>query len=294
MSNLFEYLADPGAGDAPQPPRCPSADGAATAATSGASASRTSASATRRPGDGREVGAAPRRPLHPARAEPRARRAERRRQDHAHQAAHAPLRADRGAHPPRRPRPARTGIAETLRARVGVIFQDFNQYQLDAARERRRRAASTHLDDEERIERAVERGGADEVVAGLPDGLETPARPLVPGRRRALRRAVAEDRAGARLHARGGRHPRARRADRRARRRGRARGLRALPHAGARGARRSSSRTASRRCAWPIASSCSRAGSIVEDGHARRAGRRGRALRAPLRAAGAGLPLIFG
>ena len=79
------------------------------------------------------------RPLHPARAEPRARRPERRRQDDVHQAADAPLRADRGAHPARRQRPARLGPRGALRRRIGVVFQDFNQYQLNAARERRRR-----------------------------------------------------------------------------------------------------------------------------------------------------------
>ena len=51
--------------------------------------------------------------------------------------------------------------------------------------------------------------------------LDTPARPLVQGRRRAVGRPVAEGGARARVHARGGRHPGPRRADRGAGRRGR-------------------------------------------------------------------------
>ena len=48
-----------------------------------------------------------RRLAHPAGQQARDRRRERLRQDHADQAAHAPVRADRGAHHARRPRPAR-------------------------------------------------------------------------------------------------------------------------------------------------------------------------------------------
>ena len=59
-----------------------------------------------------------------------------------------------------------------LRRRIGVIFQDFNEYQL-ALRENVGFGSVEHLGDELRIGRAVERGGARELAAGLPAGLET-------------------------------------------------------------------------------------------------------------------------
>ena len=59
-----------------------------------------------------------------------------------------------------------------LRARIGVIFQDFNEYQF-AVRENVGFGSVEHLDDEPRIGRAVERGGATAVVAALSAGLET-------------------------------------------------------------------------------------------------------------------------
>lgn len=62
--------------------------------------------------------------------------------------------------------------ATELRRRVGVIFQDFNQYQF-ALRENVGFGSVEHLDDEPRILRAVERGGAKEFVATLTAGLET-------------------------------------------------------------------------------------------------------------------------
>jgi len=60
-----------------------------------------------------------------------------------------------------------------LRNRLGVIFQDFNQYQL-RFRENVGVGSVDHLEDAPRVERAVEQGGAGEVLAGLPAGLETP------------------------------------------------------------------------------------------------------------------------
>ena len=60
-----------------------------------------------------------------------------------------------------------------LRRRVGVIFQDFNQYQLKV-RENVGVGSVEHQEDSERVQRAVDRGGATEVVAGLKSGLETP------------------------------------------------------------------------------------------------------------------------
>jgi len=59
-----------------------------------------------------------------------------------------------------------------LRRRIGVIFQDFNEYQL-ALRENVAFGSVEHLEDELRVGRAVERGGAKELAAGLPAGLET-------------------------------------------------------------------------------------------------------------------------
>jgi ATP-binding cassette subfamily B protein len=60
-----------------------------------------------------------------------------------------------------------------LRARFGVVFQDFNQYQLKL-RENVGVGSVEHLDDETRVRRAVERGGADAVVSGLDRGIDTP------------------------------------------------------------------------------------------------------------------------
>ncbi len=60
-----------------------------------------------------------------------------------------------------------------LRRRFGVLFQDFNQYQLKV-RENVGMGSVDHLGDEPRIERAVESGGAAEVVSALPGGLDAP------------------------------------------------------------------------------------------------------------------------
>jgi ATP-binding cassette subfamily B protein len=60
-----------------------------------------------------------------------------------------------------------------LLERFGVVFQDFNQYQLKL-RENVGVGSVAHLSDEPRIARAVERGGADAVVTGLASGIETP------------------------------------------------------------------------------------------------------------------------
>jgi ATP-binding cassette subfamily B protein len=60
-----------------------------------------------------------------------------------------------------------------LRARVGVIFQDFNQYQF-TLKENVSFGSVEHLEDALRVRRAVDRGGAEEVVKKLSEGLETP------------------------------------------------------------------------------------------------------------------------
>jgi ATP-binding cassette subfamily B protein len=62
---------------------------------------------------------------------------------------------------------------ESLRRRFGVVFQDFNQYQL-RLRENVGFGSIEHLPDQPRIERAVERGGAEELVRSLPGGLDAP------------------------------------------------------------------------------------------------------------------------
>jgi ATP-binding cassette subfamily B protein len=61
---------------------------------------------------------------------------------------------------------------DELRQRIGVIFQDFVKYQL-SARENIGFGQIDQLDDEPRIAAAAERGGADEVVAELPEGMDT-------------------------------------------------------------------------------------------------------------------------
>ncbi len=61
---------------------------------------------------------------------------------------------------------------EALRRRIGVIFQDFNEYQL-AMRENVAFGSVEHAADDLRVGRAVDRGGAQELAAGLPAGLET-------------------------------------------------------------------------------------------------------------------------
>jgi ATP-binding cassette subfamily B protein len=62
---------------------------------------------------------------------------------------------------------------EALREHFGVLFQDFNQYQL-VVRENVGLGSVDHLADEPRIQRAVERGGATEVVGALTGGLDAP------------------------------------------------------------------------------------------------------------------------
>jgi ATP-binding cassette subfamily B protein len=59
-----------------------------------------------------------------------------------------------------------------LRRRIGVVFQDFNQYQLKV-RDNVGLGSVDHREDDARIERAVERGGASEVVKALKGGLDT-------------------------------------------------------------------------------------------------------------------------
>ncbi|WP_437503213.1 ABC transporter ATP-binding protein [Sorangium sp. So ce1099] len=69
-------------------------------------------------------------------------------------------------------RDLRSWEPEALRRRIGIVFQDFNQYQLKM-RDNVGLGSVEHLRDEARMLRAVERGGAGELLAGLPRGLET-------------------------------------------------------------------------------------------------------------------------
>jgi ATP-binding cassette subfamily B protein len=62
---------------------------------------------------------------------------------------------------------------DDLRRRFGVLFQDYNQYQLKV-RENVGLGSVDHLEDLPRIARAVERGGASDVVSALAGGLEAP------------------------------------------------------------------------------------------------------------------------
>jgi ATP-binding cassette, subfamily B, bacterial len=61
--------------------------------------------------------------------------------------------------------------AEALRRRIGVVFQDFNQYQLKL-RDNVGLGSVDHRDDEARIERAASRGGAEEIVKQVTGGLD--------------------------------------------------------------------------------------------------------------------------
>ena len=158
----------------------------------------------------------------------RARRRERRRQDHADQAADAPLRADRRAHLARRARLCGSGTRSRCAQRIGVIFQDFIRYQLLVGEN----IGAGDVDGLRRRGRWQTRRGRwawrSPSSSKLPEGYETQLGTLVRRRPGALGRPVAEDRAVARVHARGRRHPGARRAHRRHGRRGRGRGLPAL------------------------------------------------------------------
>jgi ATP-binding cassette subfamily B protein len=69
-------------------------------------------------------------------------------------------------------RDLRTWDETELRRRIGVIFQDFNEYQL-ALRENVAFGSVEHREDELRVGRAVDQGGARELVASLAAGLDT-------------------------------------------------------------------------------------------------------------------------
>ena len=123
----------------------------------------------------RTLGAARRDVFIPQGAEPGAGGRERRRQDHVHQA------ADAASTSRRRGACCWTGATcdvgpEATCAAASASSSRTSTSTSSAARERRPSAASSTCDDEPRVGRAVERGGARELVAGLTAGLETPAR----------------------------------------------------------------------------------------------------------------------
>ena len=61
---------------------------------------------------------------------------------------------------------------DELRQRIGVIFQDFVKYQL-TARENIGFGQINELEDTERIQHAADRGGANDVLDELPQGMDT-------------------------------------------------------------------------------------------------------------------------
>jgi ATP-binding cassette subfamily B protein len=61
---------------------------------------------------------------------------------------------------------------EALRKRMGVIFQDFNRYQM-SVRENVEAGSIEQSGDDARVTRSIDHAGADDVVAGLAKGLDT-------------------------------------------------------------------------------------------------------------------------
>lgn len=60
-----------------------------------------------------------------------------------------------------------------LKARVGVIFQDYNKYPFSLG-ENVGVGSVSHMDEEARVWRALERGGAKDIAEAYPNKLETP------------------------------------------------------------------------------------------------------------------------
>jgi ATP-binding cassette subfamily B protein len=61
---------------------------------------------------------------------------------------------------------------DELHRRIAVVFQDFNEYQL-SAKENVGVGSVPHMEEQARVERAVEEGGADALIRSLPNGLAT-------------------------------------------------------------------------------------------------------------------------
>ena len=102
-----------------------------------------------------------------------------------------------------------SGTRAALRERIGVIFQDFARYQMLVG-ENVGAGDERYFEDEGALARGGREGPGERFHRYAPGGLPDAARQVVQGRPRALRRAVAEDRAVARLHAHARRHPGAR------------------------------------------------------------------------------------
>ncbi len=100
---------------------------------------------------------------------------------------------------------------QALRARIGVIFQDFARYQMTVG-ENVGRGRRTLLRGRSALARCRDQGQGGRVHRDAARGLRHAARPLVQGWPRAVGRPVAEDRVVARLHAHAGRRAGARRA----------------------------------------------------------------------------------
>lgn len=62
---------------------------------------------------------------------------------------------------------------DALLRRISVVFQDFNKYQL-SVRENVGVGQVSALDDEPHVRRALDRGGAADLLKEMPEGLETP------------------------------------------------------------------------------------------------------------------------
>ena len=118
----------------------------------------------------------------------------------------------------------------TLRQRIGVIFQDFARYQMMVG-ENIGAGDERAFDDEDAVARRGRQGPRRRIRRTASRRLPDPARQVVQGWPRAVRRPVAEDRPGPRLHAQRCRHPHSRRTHRGHRCRRRSRGVRALPRA---------------------------------------------------------------
>jgi len=69
-------------------------------------------------------------------------------------------------------RDLRDWTTAALQKRIGVIFQDFNQYHF-SLKENIGLGSVQHLDDEPRVHRAVDRVGAEEILKGMGNGLDT-------------------------------------------------------------------------------------------------------------------------
>ncbi|RYZ73193.1 MAG: ABC transporter ATP-binding protein, partial [Proteobacteria bacterium] len=69
-------------------------------------------------------------------------------------------------------RDLRDWTSSDLQKRIGVIFQDFNQYHF-SLRENIGLGSVDHLEELPRINRAVDRVGADEILKGMNEGLDT-------------------------------------------------------------------------------------------------------------------------